>query len=763
MAANPDLEAEQAHLDHAYHQLEAMRAAARGLLGSVLDQGPGGTFQARAERDVMVRTSLQRLQHLDIGDQSLCFGRIDVGDGDVGDGDIGDGDIFHIGRLAVSGPDQESLVVDWRAPVAEPFYRATGHDPMGLTLRRHFLTEGRRMVGMEDERFGAGAGPSSEEPESELAGGGVLLAALERRRSGYMRDIVATVQREQDEVIRSPLAGTLVVQGGPGTGKTAVALHRAAYLLYTHRFPLESQGVLVVGPNPVFMGYIERVLPSLGETGVVQTTIAGLVTAGLVSGGSVQASEPPSTAALKGDARMAAVLARAVKNRQRPLRLGVDVPFGSAVLHLSPEDSARVVATARRRGGTHNARRRLIEQLVAGHLHAQYTATVDRSRRRMGTGVEAQVIDQDELGRQILRHSGLAEALDRMWPRLLPEELLHDLYGSPPLIALASRGILNSEEQGALYRPRSPDLGAIGWTPGDLALLDESRALLGSPRRRPTAEDVPRTYGHIVADEAQDLSPMQLRMLGRRSLSGSMTVVGDIAQATGVQAPADWQEVVAHLGSPGRRPGVTAPPGRRPETGQPGAPRYVELSVNYRTPAEVMDLAGRVLTATGTQLRPPRSIRSTGSNPNLVTVAREHLDEEVVARARSEVETMAGGTVAVVAAPSLLPGLARAMFPVSTGECPTSTGAATTEPGAPRHGIGSPLTLVPVELVKGLEFDSVIVVEPALLVAEATGGLRSLYVALTRPTRSLTVVHAMPLPPPLSDPGADVPRARRVG
>lgn len=732
--ANPDLEAEQAHLDLAYHQLEAMRAAARGLLESVLDQGPGGTFQARAERDVMVRTSLQRLQHLDIGDQSLCFGRIDMGDTDAGEEEI-----FHIGRLAVSGPDQDTLVVDWRAPVAEPFYRATGHDPMGLTLRRHFLTGGRRIVSMEDERFGAGAEPSSQEAGSELAGGGVLLAALERTRSGYMRDIVATVQREQDEVIRAPLTGILVVQGGPGTGKTAVALHRAAYLLYTHRFPLESQGVLVVGPNPVFMGYIGRVLPSLGETGVVQTTIAGLATAGLISGGPVQGSEPAATAALKGDARMAAVLARAVKNRQRPLRQGVDVPFGSAMLHLSPEDSARVVATARRRGGTHNARRRLVEQLVAGNLYVQYTRTVDRNRRRVAAEGEAQVIDQVELGRQVRRHPGLAEALDRMWPRLLPEELLHDLYGSPPLIALASRGTLDSEEQADLYRPRSPVLEDIGWTPGDLALLDEARALLGPTRRRPTADDALRTYGHIVADEAQDLSPMQLRMLGRRSLSGSMTVVGDIAQATGVRAPADWEAVVAHLGPPGRRPGDTGQSGRRPGgSGSPRGARYVELSVNYRTPSEVMELASRVLAATGTHLRPPRSIRSAGSEPNLVAVPWERLEEEVVAQARSEMEAMAGGTVVVVVAPSLVSRLVGAM---------AREGLVVTD--AASHGIGSALTLVPVELVKGLEFDAVIVVEPALLVAEETGGLRSLYVALTRPTRSLTVVSTQPLPAPL--------------
>ncbi len=720
MAANPDLEAEQAHIDHAYQQLEAMRAAARGLLESVLDQGRGGTPQARAERDVLVRTSLQRLEHLNIGDQSLCFGRIDVTSDHAGADrqagvDAGSTrETFHIGRLSVSGPSQESLVVDWRAPVAEPFYRATGREPMGLSLRRHFLTEGRRVLDMEDERFG---GPEAAgDTTADLAGQRVLLAALERTRSGYMRDIVATVQREQDAVIRAPLAGILVVQGGPGTGKTAVALHRAAYLLYTHRFPLETQGVMVVGPNPVFMGYIERVLPSLGETGVVQTSIAGLV-----SGVGVRASEEAATAALKGEARMAAVLARALANRQRPLRRGVDVPFGSAVLHLAPDDSARLVAAARRRGGTHNSRRRLVEWLVDGYLHAQYVRDWERHRRRVGAGGEQQVIDRAELGRQVRRQPALAQALDRMWPRLLAEELLHDLYGSPALIALAGRGILDRREQDALHRPRSPALETIPWTTADLALLDESRTLVGPLRHRPGAEWGPRTYGHIVVDETQDLSPMQLRMLGRRSLSGSMTVVGDIAQATGWAAPADWQEVIVHLQPPGRRD---------PQTARP--PRYVELSVNYRTPTEVIEIANRVLEVASPGQRPPRSIRSTGSRPTMVEVAPERLVDEVTATARCEVEAAAGGTVAVVAPPSLVPRLAGAL-------------------AAAR--LDSALSLLPVEMVKGLEFDAVMLAEPALLVAEATGGLRALYVALTRATRSLTVVHAQPLPPAMTPPG----------
>src|SRR5687767_6600962 len=289
---HPELEAEQAHIDRAYERLEALRATARETLDIVLKQR-GGTFQAVEEREVMVGTMLQRLSQLDIGRESLVFGRIDRDEGEH----------FHIGRLAVSAEDQEPLVVDWRAPVAEPFYRATGRHPLGLRRRRHFLAEGRRLLAIEDEHFGVEGeepGEDGEEAGLGLVGTGVLLAALERSRTGRMRDIVATVQREQDEIIRAPLPGVLVVQGGPGTGKTAVALHRAAYLLYTHRFPLERQGVLVVGPNPLFLTYISHVLPSLGETGVALTTVEGLRP-------EVRArrSEPVAVARVKGDARMA--------------------------------------------------------------------------------------------------------------------------------------------------------------------------------------------------------------------------------------------------------------------------------------------------------------------------------------------------------------------------------------------------------------------------------------------------------------------------
>jgi DNA helicase IV len=689
---HPELQAEQAHIDRAYERLEALRATARETLDAALKQR-GGTFQAVEEREVMVGTMLHRLDQLDIGRESLVFGRIDRVEGET----------FHIGRLAIAAEDQEPLVVDWRAPVAEPFYRATGRHPMGLSRRRHFAAEGRVLHGIEDEVFSAnGDGPAAVDDEHfQPVGTGALLAALERSRSGQMRDIVATVQKEQDEVIRAELPGVLVVQGGPGTGKTAVALHRAAYLLYTHRFPLERQGVLVVGPNPVFLRYIGHVLPSLGESGVVLTTIEGLVTEVRVKG-----VDSPVAGRVKTDARMAKVLARAVRDRQRPLRHDVVVGFGRRSLRLTVEESARIVSQVRRRPGTHNARRRTVETLVGRALLQQLE---ERDSQSPGT--------DDELARELRRHPEVHEALDRMWPVLTPEELLHDLYGAPPLLALAGRDELSRDEQAALHRPRSSALDDIPWTAADVPLLDEARVLLGTRKPLPPGKEV-RTYGHIVVDEAQDLTPMQLRMLARRSISGSMTVVGDIAQATGHRAPSGWHEVLEHL------------PTRRP-------PRVVELSVNYRTPAEIMDLAGRVLAAAAPELLQPRSVRATDVRPSFVRA--DSLVPAVVQAVADERGRVSDGSIAVVCPPSLRAALAEGMAAaeIDFGE-------------AARDGLESPVTLVPVDIVKGLEFDGVIVVEPSAIVGEAPQGLRALYVALTRATKALTVVHTGELPAVLS-------------
>src|ERR671911_223885 len=338
LATHPDLAAEQAYIDRAYDCLERARQSATKLR-SMVEVGKGGTEQARWEREIIEGNIASRLDYLHLGDASLVFGRIDKSGSDGGD-------TFYIGRVAVADENQEPLVVDWRAPVAEPFSRATGGAPMGLVRRRHFATRGRQLLGIEDELFGEGAGMLDgelrvDDSGSEVRGHGTLIAALEEARTGRLSDIVATIQGEQDEVIRSELPGVLVVQGGPGTGKTVVALHRAAYLLYTYRFPLEGQGVLVVGPNRVFIRYIERVLPSLGEAGVELVVLPDLAPEVTVS-----AVDKPDPARVKGDARMAAVLAKAVRDRQRPLREDLVVGYGVQTLVVPPERTAAIVADA---------------------------------------------------------------------------------------------------------------------------------------------------------------------------------------------------------------------------------------------------------------------------------------------------------------------------------------------------------------------------------------------------------------------------------
>jgi DNA helicase IV len=816
---HPELQEEQAHLTRAYDRLEQLRRLAKDRLRSVLGQGTG-TPQYLEERDVIVRTSLARLEQLDIGDQALCFGRIDrladhLADDRVAATSPSGGpaapatESFHIGRLGVSGEDLEPLVVDWRAPVAEPFYRATGRDPMGLVLRRHIAAEGPRVLEIEDERFvpagletggpetggpdadssagsGTGAGGEAGSPQADgagisddlqVGGPGALLAALEGARTGRMRDIVATIQGEQDAIIRSELPGVLVVQGGPGTGKTAVALHRAAYLLYTHRFPLERQGVLVIGPNPLFLRYIEKVLPSLGESGVTLSTISGLV-----HGLGIRGDDSPEVARLKGDARMARVVTRAVRTRQRPLgNRSVDIPFGSAVLHLTTELTSQVVSAARRRPGTHNARRRFVEQLLIRRLGDEYQKTregLGETRRVQETAREAYAkwgslagqngpngsnapnasaqnasdgdaytdeeaeelpeisteLDIADFGRRIRRVPAFVEALDRIWPRLSAEELLHDLFGAPPLLAMAAKGLLTPAEQRLLHRRRSTSLAEVPFTVADAALIDEARVVLGprSSKRSGAADpaaqapstsfedDAPRTYGHIVVDEAQDLSPMQLRMVARRSLSGSVTVVGDIGQATGPWAADNWDSVTTHL------------PRLRPA-------RQVELSVSYRTPAEVMEVASRVLKAAAPSLKPPTAVRHTGVDPIFLETRPEDLAAQVAATAAELSAELHPGTVAVLSPASLVAELALAL---------DAAGVRATDPR--RDGLGAPVSLLPVDMANGLEFDAAIVVEPAAVVDESPQGLRRLYVALTRPTRRLAVLHARALPASLS-------------
>jgi len=709
---HPDLADEQAYIDHAYECLVSSREAALRIR-NMNEADLGGTFQARFERNAFDEAIVKRLEDLDLGDSSLVFGRIDR---------LAEApdqtEPFHIGRLAVADEDREPVVVDWRAPVAEPFYRATGREPMGLARRRHFVVEGPTLLGIEDELFGDGhLGLGHDEGldadagvvvanDTGLRGYSTLLASIERGRTGTLGDIVATIQGEQDEIIRSPQHGVLVVQGGPGTGKTVVALHRAAYLLYTHRFPLEDQGVLVIGPNRVFLRYIERVLPSLGEAGVDQVVLADLVRGVTFLRPGDDGDDSPTAARLKGEERMSDLIDNAVADRERPLREDLVLPFGAGYVRLRAEESARIVKQAKRRFKRHNAGRRYVENEVWSAM----AATVRDPE--VGPRQVKDAFRGTDDGRRLL---------DSMWPVLTPAQLLHDLFGSKALLKLAARGVMEESEALALFRTRSETVDDVRWTTSDVAILDDAFDVLGpKPGKggKLDESDEIRTFGHIVIDEVQDLTPMQLKMATRRSLNGSMTIVGDIAQATGPLAPDSWDDVLAHL------------PDRKP-------PRVIGLSVGYRIPGQIMDLANRVAEVATPGLRAPVSVRVGETGPAIVR-APSGLGRTVSAEVVTMQAAIPGASLGVVAPDSMLPELSEAL--ASAG---INHGTAT------RTGLDAGVTLVPVSVVKGLELDGVVVVEPSRIVSDIEHGMRALYVALTRSTQRLTVVHADELPAPM--------------
>jgi DNA helicase IV len=497
------------------------------------------------------------------------------------------------------------------------------------------------------------------------------------------------------------------VQGGPGTGKTVVALHRAAYLLYTHRFPLEDQGVLVIGPNRVFLRYIERVLPSLGEAGVEQAVLSDLVPGvQFLRPGERVGADSPAAARLKGDVRMSDLIDQALDDRERPLRDDLVIPFRTGYVRLRADESARIVRNARRRFRRHNSGRKFIENEVWSALAATYR--------------DPEIGPRDV--KDTLRGTPeIREALDRMWPLLTPAQLLHDLFGSRALLKLAARGVFDEREALALYRPRSESVDDVRWTAADVALLDDARDVLGpKPGRNGKIDDTDeiRTYGHIVIDEVQDLTPMQLKMATRRSLNGAMTIVGDLAQATGPLAPTDWEDVLDHL------------PDRKPS-------RIIGLSVGYRIPGQIMELANKVMAVATPTLRAPQSVRVSDEMP-VFRRADGALGSAVADEVRSITEALPNASLGVIAPDSMIDDLSEHL-----------TAAGLNHGTATRTGLDEGVTLVPVSVVKGLELDAVVVVEPAQIVADDEHGMRSLYVALTRPTQRLSIVHAQDLPEPL--------------
>jgi len=759
---------EQEFLNLALVALEHMREEAMTMRDNAAVANMRGAGDL-VERDVVMSTALTRLDQLAIGDQPLFFGRIDY---DVND--EGTRDVYHVGRLAVSDEQLNALVVDWRAPVAEAFYRATGVESLGLSRRRHVAIRGHEVMGVEDEYF-ADANGDLMVPEDEarsatpeglvdggmaLGGPGALLAALGRARTGRMGDIIATIQGEQDRIIRNPLAGILLVQGGPGTGKTAVALHRAAYLLFTHRSTLERQGVLVVGPNPLFLNYIENVLPSLGESGVTLATISELVT-----NVEVRARESEELDQLKGDIRMVKVLARALRTRQHPLRDDVEIPVGRAILNLKASWSKDIVERARRRPGNHNQRRSAVGRELALRMANEYHS-------RFVKNSDEEISQVNELADAIRATQQFKIALQRIWPRLTGQDLLHDLFGAPALIRAAAKDILSDEEIALLHRPRSTNLEDVLWTKADAALIDEARILLG-PRKKPRPKPKPGdsgildgvdldayagnvrqaalreaerlaptqsqeldeaefvTYGHIVVDEAQDLSPMELRVLKRRDLTGSMTIVGDMGQATTAGSSASWNAVLEVL-EPRREPA------------------RVDLTVSYRTPEEVLDFAQPTLKAASPDLEAPKPVRRAGTDPTVEVVAQSEFAATLSAAVKRECENVHPGRVAVIVTSSRVDEIVAILNGAGLGAID------------PREleskGLSADLVVLAAEGANGLEFDATVVVEPGEIARRGSGatktitsrGLRTLYVAMTRPTRRLAIVASGELPPTIT-------------
>ncbi|HEV7525600.1 MAG TPA: UvrD-helicase domain-containing protein [Acidimicrobiia bacterium] len=672
---HPDVSFERARLDFAQSCLEAMRARTAAKVAN-------DDILAANEADTeAVRWHLQRrLASFDDDAAALCFGRIDEETGEV----------WYVGRRHIEDGDATPVVVDWRAGVATPFYRATLADPFGLRGRRRFVFNGRDLADVFEEDF--------TDPDSLAGSGGVpdpLLAELGRARTGQMRDIVATIQAEQDAIIRAPIETCLVVQGGPGTGKTAVGLHRAAFLMYEHRDRLVREGVLVVGPNPVFLRYISQVLPSLGETSATQTTVDGLLSLRF----RIVAEDPLAVAAVKGDARLAEVIAHGAADAIRIPDEGVTVRFRTREFTLAPDDVRALVADARRRDAPFATQRERFRQSLVRRAYDRYTG---------GVAIE---LDEHDFGVALLADAQSRKAIDGCWRSVSPVALVRSLLTQRGLLARAADGVLDDEEQHAILR-RKPKSGDA-WTADDLPLIDEAEAFVKGGGRR---------YGHVVVDEAQDLSPMQLRMIARRAHRHSMTVLGDLAQATGPASPATWEATLEHLG--------------RPANAQPA-----ELTMGYRLPGAFLALANRLLATAAPGVAASRSVRADGDPPDVHALDPEELVSTIAEHALALAKEF--GTVAVIAADGRVEALRRAI---------EDRGVVLAEPG--EVSPDRPLVVLSARLAKGLEFDAVIVAEPAEIAALEPHGVRLLFVALTRAVQHLALAHALPLPEVLDDPDA---------
>ena len=734
---------EQAAVDVRYARLDALRAQTAARLAQVRRVGPSGSPQNRSERDAFATLYEDRLAQLDAVEQRLTFGRLDLVDGAT----------RYVGRIGLTDDEHTSLLTDWRAPAAQAFYRATAAQPDGVVRRRHLVTRGRTVTGLEDEVLDL-ASLDDRTDATTLSGEGALLAALAAGRTGRMGDIVATIQAEQDAIIRSPLAGALVVQGGPGTGKTAVALHRAAYLLYAHRRTLERSGVLLLGPSRTFLRYIDQVLPSLGETGVVTATVAELVP-GIVADG----TEPDAVAEVKGRAMMADIVARAVRQRQRVPAEPREISVDGRVVTVLPNDVSEAMAKARRSAKPHNLARVVFVREMLARLATQYVA---------GLGYPVPAEDRADIVEELRTTREVRIALNLAWMPLTPQRLVEDLLTRPVRLAAAAPQ-LSARDRALLTRTAGEP-----WTPADVPLLDEAAELLGEDdqaERVQAAQDVRRradeldyartvlsssgaggglvsaevlaerfagsgsslttaeraaadrswTYGHVVVDEAQELSAMEWRMVLRRCPTRSLTVVGDVAQTSAPGGVRHWATALDRV--------------------LRGSWRLSELTVNYRTPAAVAQAAGQVAVAAGLPVGPLTSAREVPGALGVLTT--EDLVAGTVAAATAAVAGLpaqdGAGRVAVIVPPARHAEVEAALRDSSAGD---QLGA----PGS-RSPLDARLAVLAPRSAKGLEFDVVVLVEPC----EMAGA--DLYVAMTRPTQSLRVVTTGVLPAGFPDLG----------
>ncbi|MER5769835.1 UvrD-helicase domain-containing protein [Streptomyces sp. NPDC001985] len=667
---------ERAHLTASRTALRVMREGVEALdLSNVT---------ANWVNSLVLATQMEtRIKELaDLSHTPLFFGRLDYLPG-AGSAPGPDEFRFYIGRRHVHDADGDPMVVDWRAPVSQPFYRASRKDPLGVGLRRRFGYTAGELTAYEDEHL---TDPAEEARTSRL-----LQAEIERPRVGPMRDIVATIQPEQDEIVRSGLGGTVCVQGGPGTGKTAVGLHRVAYLLYAHRERLARTGTLVIGPNRSFLHYIEQVLPALGELDVRQSTVDDLV-----AGVEIRGTDGAAAAVVKGDARMAEVLRRAVRS------------------HVTlPTEPVVVVRGSRRWRVPAGELEAIVRELLARDM--RYGAARDALPQRIAHSVlvrmeESGEAPDDRVQDAVARNPAVKAAVKAVWPPVDPAKLVLRLLSDPEYLAVHADGVLSEDEQHTVRWERpARSVRSAKWSAADAVLIDEVTDLV---QRTPS-------LGHVVLDEAQDLSPMQYRAVGRRCSTGSATVLGDLAQGTTPWATGSWAEALTHLGKPDAA--------------------VEELTAGFRVPREVIAYASRLLPHMSPGLRPVSSVRESPGSLEVRRVAPEPASATASVVAACEEALRREGSVGLIAADARVPELALAL--TDAGLAPLSPGSETTAE--------SRLTLVPASLAKGLEYDYVVLDEPAAVVAgepDERTGLRRLYVALTRAVSGLTVVHREELP-----------------